>query len=117
MASNRECGVEAQRVHTPRERTTTVSLHGLTSITVGVPDVEATCGYYAEFGLEPSHSADGTRHTFATVDGGEQLNIVAAPQRRLLEICIGADYPDDLDRIAANLVALDTEFNRTGEQL
>ena len=73
-----------------------MSLHGLTSITVGVPDVEATCGYYAEFGLEPSqHSAEGTRHTFATVDGGEQLNIVAAPQRRLLEICIGADYPDD----------------------
>jgi catechol 2,3-dioxygenase-like lactoylglutathione lyase family enzyme len=93
-------------------------LHGLTSITLGVPDVEAARGYYAEFGLLPSqHSVDGTRHTFSTVDGGEQLNIVAAPQRRLLEICIGADHPDDLDRIAANLVALDAEVNRTGEQL
>ena len=102
----------------PRERTAAVSLHGLTSITLGVPDVKASCGYYAEFGLAPSqHSADRTRHTFATVDGGEQLNIVAAPRRRLLEICIGADYPDDLDRIAANLIALDAEFNRTGEQL
>jgi catechol 2,3-dioxygenase-like lactoylglutathione lyase family enzyme len=95
-----------------------VSLHGLTSITLGVPDVKAICGYYAEFGLAPSgHSADGTRHTFATVDGGEQLNIVAAPQRRLLEICIGADHPDDLDQIASNLVALDAEFDRTSEQL
>jgi catechol 2,3-dioxygenase-like lactoylglutathione lyase family enzyme len=93
-------------------------LHGLTSITLGVPDMEAARGYYAEFGLLPSqHSVDGTRHTFSTVDGGEQLNIVAAPQRRLLEICIGADHPDDLDRIAANLVALDAEVNRTGEQL
>jgi catechol 2,3-dioxygenase-like lactoylglutathione lyase family enzyme len=93
-------------------------LHGLTSITLGVPDMEAARGYYAEFGLLPSqHSVDGTRHTFSTVDGGEQLNIVAAPQRRLLEICIGADHPDDLDRIAANLLALDAEVNRTGEQL
>ena len=95
-----------------------MSLHGLTSITLGVPDVAAAGGYYAEFGLLPSrHSVDGTRHTFATVDGGEQLNIVAAPQRRLLEICIGADHPDDLDRIAANLVALNAEVNRAGEQL
>ena len=95
-----------------------MSLHGLTSITLGVPDVEAARGYYAEFGLLPSqHSVDGTRDTFATVDGGEQLNIVAAPRRRLLEICIGADHPDDLDRIAANLLALDAEVNRTGEQL
>ena len=80
------------RSHT-RERTTTVSLHGLTSITVGVPDVEATCGYYAEFGLEPSqHSADGTRHTFATVDGGEQLNI-EPPRSGGCSSCLGRRLP------------------------
>jgi catechol 2,3-dioxygenase-like lactoylglutathione lyase family enzyme len=95
-----------------------VGLHGLTSITLGVPDVEAVAGYYEEFGLTPSgRSPDGRRHTLATLDGGDQLTITPAPQRRLLEIGIGADDPDDLDRIAANLAALDAQFARTDGEL
>jgi catechol 2,3-dioxygenase-like lactoylglutathione lyase family enzyme len=95
-----------------------VGLHGLTSITLGVPDVEAVAGYYEEFGLTPSQrSPDGRRHTLATLDGGDQLTITPAPQRRLLEIGIGADDPDDIDRIAANLAALDAQFVRTEDEL
>jgi catechol 2,3-dioxygenase-like lactoylglutathione lyase family enzyme len=94
-----------------------VSLHGLTSIRLGVPDVEAACGYYEEFGLAPSGvAADGGR-VFATVDGGDQLVIVQAPRRRLLEIGVGADDPDDLDRIESNLGRLGAPFERSGEVL
>ena len=34
-----------------------MSLHGLLSVTIGVPNVEETAAYYAEFGLTPG--ADG----------------------------------------------------------
>jgi hypothetical protein len=88
-----------------------VSLHGLTSITLGVPDVEAVCGYYEEFGLTPSGvSADGRRRRFSTLDGGEQLAVTQAPQRRLPEIGVGADDPDDLDRIESSLARLGAEW-------
>ena len=30
-----------------------MSLHGLQSVTIGVPNVEETAAYYAEFGLTP----------------------------------------------------------------
>ena len=30
-----------------------MSLHGLLSVTIGVPNVEETAAYYADFGLEP----------------------------------------------------------------
>jgi len=60
-----------------------VGLHGLTSITLGVPDIETVAGYYEEFGLTPSErSPDGLRRTFATVDGGDQLTITPAARRR-----------------------------------
>ena len=95
-----------------------MSLHGLTSITLGVPDVEAACGYYEEFGLAPSGvSPDGQRRRFATVEGGDQLTITEAPQRRLLEIGVGADDSDDLDRIESNLTKLGAEFRRSGDEL
>ena len=58
-----------------------MSLHGLTSITLGVPDVEAVCGYYEEFGLTPSGRSPDGRRRFATLDGGEQLAVTEAPQR------------------------------------
>jgi hypothetical protein len=57
-----------------------MSLHRLTSITLGVPNVKETAAYYEEFGLAPV--GEGTR--FATRDGGEQLTIVEAPARRLV---------------------------------
>jgi catechol 2,3-dioxygenase-like lactoylglutathione lyase family enzyme len=77
-----------------------VALHRLASITIGVPNVEETCQYYAEFGL----TRDGVR--LSTSDGGEQLRIVEMPTRRLIEMCIGADDRDDVDRVADRLARL-----------
>ena len=73
-----------------------MGLHRLTHLTIGVPDLAANSRYYAEFGLEPCDVA-----RFCTADGGEQLRLVETPTRRLLEMRIGADDPDDLARIGA----------------
>ena len=78
-----------------------MSLHGLLSVTIGVPNVEETAAYYAEFGLAPAE--DGW---LATRDGGQQLRILPAPTRRLLELRVAADDPDDLARAAAGLTRL-----------
>ncbi|HEX6520366.1 MAG TPA: VOC family protein [Streptosporangiaceae bacterium] len=85
-------------------------LHQLTSVTIGVPKVAETAGYYAEFGLTPL--GDGR---FATADAGEQLCLVQSPVRRLVEITMGADDPDDISRIARQLRALDLPATVTGE--
>jgi catechol 2,3-dioxygenase-like lactoylglutathione lyase family enzyme len=84
-----------------------MALHGLARVTMGVPDVDATHAYYADFGLTPLE-----RGRFASTDGGEQLRIVHAPRRRLEEIVVAADDPDDLGRIGAALDRLDVPFNR-----
>ena len=76
-----------------------MSLHGLTSITLGVPDVDAVASYYEDFGLRRVGDRPGRGVVFATADGGEQLALRSAERRRLLEIGIGADDPDDLDRV------------------
>ena len=76
-------------------------LHQLTSVTIGVPDVGPTADYYAEFGL--TDLGDGT---FATIDGGPQLRIVPAPTRRLIDLTVGADDADDLERVTAGLARL-----------
>ena len=81
----------------PAHREIPVALHRLASITIGVPNVEATCRYYAEFGL----IRDGA--DFSTRDGGAQLRIVESPSRRLVELCVGVDDPDDLDRVSGGL--------------
>ncbi|OIJ63451.1 VOC family protein [Streptomyces mangrovisoli] len=114
-----------------------MSLHRLTQIVMGVPHVEQTAAYYAEFGLTPVAAPDtalGTApetasataattaaarpaHTLATVDGGEQLRIVHSARRRLVELGVGADDPDDLDRIAASLTALDVPVHRADGSL
>ena len=83
-----------------------MALHRLASITIGVPNVEETSAYYAEFGL----SRDGT--TFSTSDAGEQLRIVENPCRRLIEMSIGVDDPDDLDRANKRLTRLGTTVQR-----
>ncbi|WP_067479089.1 VOC family protein [Actinomadura hibisca] len=75
-----------------------MGLHRLGSVTIGVPNVAETAAYYADFGL--TTRADGW---FATRDGGDQLRLVAAPTRRLVELRVGVDDPDDLGRVAANL--------------
>ena len=74
-------------------------LHRLTSITVGVPNVAATLDYYTDFGLRPST----TDTALSTTDGGEQLRLVPAARRRLVELGIGVDDTDDLDRVTAAL--------------
>ena len=78
-----------------------MSLHGLRSVTIGVPNVQETAAYYAEFGL--AAEAGGW---FSTVDAGRQLRLVPAPTRRLIEMRIGADDADDLARAAASLARL-----------
>jgi catechol 2,3-dioxygenase-like lactoylglutathione lyase family enzyme len=83
-----------------------VALHRLASITIGVPNVEETSGYYSEFGL----SRHG--HRFSTTDGSEQLRIVESPSRRLIELRIGADDPDDLARAAERLNKLGVTVQR-----
>src|SRR5580692_3958709 len=75
-----------------------MSLHGLLSVTIGVPNLEQTAGYYADFGLGRE---DGG--WFTTTDGGRQLQLVHSPVRRLVELTVGADDADDLSRTAANL--------------
>src|ERR1700733_428615 len=89
-----------------------MSLHGLLSVTMGVPNVEETAAYYADFGLAPEE--DGW---FSTRDAGRQLRIVHAPTRRLVELRIGVDDPDDLDRAAARLARLDPPPARSGPAL
>ena len=89
-----------------------MALHRLTQIVMGVPNVEQTSAYYDEFGLTPAGD-----HTFATVDGGEQLRIVPAGHRRLVQLGVGADDPDDLDRVAASLTALGAAVERTASSV
>ncbi len=88
-------------------------LHRLTAITLGVPDVATTVAYYTEFGLNPIEGSD----RFTTVDGGEQLRIEHSDRRRLLDLGVGVDDPDDLDRIAAALGALDVPVQRRESSL
>lgn len=82
-------------------------IHRLTRLTLGVPDVAATEAYYAEFGLSP---LGGGR--FATADGGEQLQIVHSQRRRAVEVGVGVDDPDDLDRMADSLAAFGATVHR-----
>jgi len=89
-----------------------MSLHGLTSITLGVPDVDAVASYYEDFGLHRVGDRPGRGLVFATADGGEQLALRPAERRRLLEIGIGADDPDDLDRVDSGLRRLGVKFER-----
>lgn len=78
-----------------------MALHRLTGITVGVPDPAAVAPFYREFGL--AETAPGT---FATAASGEQLRLLPATRRGLVELGIGADSPDDLARIARSLATL-----------
>jgi catechol 2,3-dioxygenase-like lactoylglutathione lyase family enzyme len=73
---------------------------------IGVPNVEDTCKYYSEFGL----TRDGAY--LSTTDGGAQLHIVERPSRRLVELSVGADDADDLDRVAAALGNLGIESQK-----
>ena len=89
-----------------------MALHQLTSVTIGVPDVAQTAAYYAEFGLTPA--ADGW---FSTTDGGQQLRLVRAPTRRLIEIVVATDDRDDLDRVASRLARLGLTAKREDDKV
>ncbi|OYD70995.1 VOC family protein [Rhodococcus sp. OK302] len=82
-----------------------MALHRLVSVTIGIPNLDETARYYEEFGLTPLRD-----NRFATVDGGEQLRLVHAPNRRVVDVTFGADNQDDIDRIARQLQKLDLDF-------
>ncbi|HZR71067.1 MAG TPA: VOC family protein [Burkholderiales bacterium] len=87
-----------------------MSMHRLTAIAIGVPDVAPVAAFYRDFGL-----AETSPGVFATRDGGEQLRLVPSPRRRLLELGVGVDHPDDLERIARSLAALGVPVERSGD--
>ncbi|WP_327145416.1 VOC family protein [Nocardia sp. NBC_01327] len=89
-----------------------MALHRLSSVTIGVPEPIATRDYYTDFGLSP-----GPGGWLGTSDGGDQLRLVQAATRRLVEITLGADTPDDLDAVAARLRALDLRVYRGEESV
>ncbi len=78
-----------------------MGLHRLTSVTMGVPNVDETSAYYTEFGLRPDGGG-----WLSTRDGGRQLRVVYAPTRRLVELRVGVDDQDDLSRAADSLARL-----------
>jgi catechol 2,3-dioxygenase-like lactoylglutathione lyase family enzyme len=95
-----------------------VSLHRLTDITLGVPNVAETLEYYTTYGLIPQESSTPGEHWFGTVDGGpRQLRIVERPVRRLLSVGIGVDDRDDLGRIAASLERFGVTSDVDGDRL
>ena len=86
-----------------------MALHGLGKVTIGVPNVDETIAYYTEFGLD--HRGTGV---FATVNGGEQLEIVHAPTRRLVEMTVAADDQDDIAAITLRLQKLGVPIEHDG---
>ncbi|KOG61377.1 MULTISPECIES: VOC family protein [Streptomyces] len=95
-----------------------MSLHRLTDITLGVPNVAETLEYYTTYGLIPQEPDTPGEHWFGTVDGGpRQLRIVQAPVRRLISLGIGADDRDDLGRISASLSRFGVHSDVDGDRL
>ena len=84
-----------------------MALHRLSSVTIGVSNVDETASYYCDFGLEPQSNG-----WFTTRDGGRQLRIVHAPTRRLLELRVGVDDAEDIARVAHNLNRLGIDITR-----
>jgi catechol 2,3-dioxygenase-like lactoylglutathione lyase family enzyme len=78
-----------------------MGLHGLASVTIGVPNLASTTAYYAEFGLTPQDEG-----WLSTTDGGKQLRLVESPRRQLVEMVVRAQSHDDIDRIGAGLARL-----------
>jgi len=89
-----------------------MSLHRLSSITIGVPDVPTVAAYYTQFGLD--ELAPGR---FGTDEGGDQLRLRRAPSRRLLALEVGADDPEDLARVAAGLDRLGVPTERDADSV
>ncbi|RZL82844.1 MAG: dioxygenase [Rhodococcus sp. (in: high G+C Gram-positive bacteria)] len=98
-------------------------LHTLTRVTIGVPNVAETAAFYDDFGLTrtvPTAGSSGRNDavTFATTDGGDQLELVPVPdRRRLVGLDVAVDDTDDLDRIQHNLRRLDLTPVRSDTEL
>jgi catechol 2,3-dioxygenase-like lactoylglutathione lyase family enzyme len=95
-----------------QKKESVMALHRLASVTIGVPNTAATAAYYTEFGLAPEQ--DGW---FSTQDGGNQLRIVSAPARRLVEARVGVDSPDDIAAAQSRLARLDVTADVDGGTL
>src|SRR5260370_32384623 len=80
---------------TRQARGVTMGLHGLASVTIGVPDLDATRAYYTDFGLTP-----GAQGWLRTTDGGDQLRLVSRPGRHPAQPVVRAAGRDDLGRAA-----------------
>jgi catechol 2,3-dioxygenase-like lactoylglutathione lyase family enzyme len=98
-----------------------MSLHRIDSLTLGVPDVEAAARFYDDFGLRrttpPTLPHDGNHPvTFATEDGGDQLTLVRAPSRRLVEATFAADDSNDIARITSDLTRLGVQVTTEPSQ-
>lgn len=91
-----------------------MALHRLSHIEIGIPaaTLDAARGFYRDLGL--AETAPGR---FATLDGGEQLALVAAPRRGLAALTVGVDDTDDLGRAAAALAKLGIAPVRDGTAL
>jgi catechol 2,3-dioxygenase-like lactoylglutathione lyase family enzyme len=89
-----------------------MALHRLTTVTLGVPDVAAAAAFYREFGL-----VERSPGAFATTAGGEQLRLLPATRRGLVELGVGADDPDDLARIARALGGIGVAASSDGTAL
>jgi hypothetical protein len=89
-----------------------MALHQLCSITIGVPDTEPVAQYYEAFGLERTDTA-----AFSTTEGGRQLFLETASTRRLVQLVVGVDSPDDLDRVRASLEAADHHVASDGTSI
>jgi catechol 2,3-dioxygenase-like lactoylglutathione lyase family enzyme len=98
-----------------------MSLHALSRITVGVPDVAAAKAFYLDFGLQHLASTVDRGPTdevrLSTTDGGDQLALVPAPRRRLNSMDLSVDDLDDIDRIASNLNRLGVVFTQDNHHL
>ena len=89
-----------------------MAIHRLDSVTLGVPDLDGAGRFYEDFGLIRT----GT-HSFATLDGGDQLYLLPSPYRRLVNATFAVDSVDDLHRAARSLTELGIAATVSGERL
>lgn len=89
-----------------------MAIHNVQRVVLGVPNLEQTAGFYRDFGLEQTRG-----YVFSTVDGGEQLELVHSPKRRLVRATFGAESPEDLEQIASSLREINVRFKADDDAL